>query len=57
MEELISITETKEFKKELDKFIQNTTLKEFLSKSNMRGTGKTGLKTYVMLKLIEKDVK
>lgn len=55
-EGFIPITETKEFKEELEKFIENTTLKEFLNNSN-RGFGKTGLRNHIMLKLMEKEEK
>lgn len=41
--------------KEIKNFIKNTTLKEFLEKANSRDSNKTELKTYILLKLIEKE--
>lgn len=53
---MIKFTELKEVKEAIEEYIEKTTLEKFIMNCS-RGFGKTEIKNYIMLKLIEKEEK
>lgn len=57
--EMVKFTELKEVKEAIDKYVENATLDEFIlyCLNGLRGFGKTEIRNYILLKLIEKEEK